>query len=118
MAEDRLMSTPKFEIHNSRNSEFYFVLKADNGKVIGTSETYTVKDNAKNGISSVKSNARVKSNFTIFTGRDNQYYFNLKATNGQIILGSEGYRSRAGAENGVDSVHKNAPIAIVVDLTT
>jgi len=47
--------------------------------------------------------------FQIFTGKDNQYYFRLKASNGEIILSSEGYVTKAGCENGIASVKANAP---------
>ncbi len=43
------------------------------------------------------------------TGKDNQYYFSLKADNSQIILSSEGYTTTAARENGIESVKKNAP---------
>ncbi|WNN42558.1 MULTISPECIES: YegP family protein [Winslowiella] len=37
-------------------TEFYFVLKASNGEVIATSEMYTSKQAAHNGIKSVQQN--------------------------------------------------------------
>ncbi len=46
--------------------------------------------------------------FTIFTGKDAQFYFNLKAGNHEIIFQSQGYTSKQGCENGIDSVRKNA----------
>ncbi|MDT3848016.1 MAG: YegP family protein, partial [Vibrio anguillarum] len=36
---------------------YYFVLKADNGQVIATSEMYASKQGAESGIASVKNNA-------------------------------------------------------------
>jgi hypothetical protein len=39
-----------------------------------------------------------------------QFHFNLKAGNGQVILSSEMYTSKSGAEGGIDSVRKNAPL--------
>ena len=42
------------------------------------------------------------------TGKDGQYYFNLKADNGQVILSSEGYTSTAARQNGIDSVKTNS----------
>lgn len=36
-----------------------------------------------------------------------QYHFVLKATNGQVILSSEMYNSKAAANNGISSVQKN-----------
>lgn len=46
--------------------------------------------------------------FVLKTGSNGQYYFSLKADNGQKILGSEGYTSKAACENGIESVKKNA----------
>lgn len=40
---------------------------------------------------------------------DSQFYFRLLATNGETILGSEGYKTKAGCENGINSVKANAP---------
>lgn len=47
-----------FEIlkSNSLLQPYYFVLKAPNHQVIATSETYTTKQGAKNGIESVQLN--------------------------------------------------------------
>jgi uncharacterized protein len=47
------------------------------------------------------------------TATNGKYYFNLKATNGQIIGSSEMYESASGMENGIESVKKNAPDATV-----
>lgn len=43
--------------------------------------------------------------------------FDLKATNGQIILNSEVYVSRAACLKGIDSIRKNAPKAHVENQT-
>ncbi len=46
--------------------------------------------------------------FEIFKSDKNQkFYFNLKAKNGQIILSSQAYADKNGAKNGIDSVQKN-----------
>ena len=47
--------------------------------------------------------------FTIFKGKDDQFYFRLTARNGEVILGSEGYKSKSGCKNGIQSVKDNAP---------
>jgi uncharacterized protein YegP (UPF0339 family) len=45
----------------------------------------------------------------VITKRNNgEFQFNLKAGNGQIILSSEGYSSKLGCENGIESVKRNA----------
>ncbi|RQZ10353.1 DUF1508 domain-containing protein [Burkholderia sp. Bp9031] len=47
--------------------------------------------------------------FVIKKASDGQFLFHLTAANGEIILRSELYKTRASAENGVASVRKNAP---------
>jgi uncharacterized protein YegP (UPF0339 family) len=47
----------KFVLKKSAGGEFRFNLLAANGQVIATSESYTSKDAALNGIESVKTNA-------------------------------------------------------------
>ncbi len=47
--------------------------------------------------------------FVISTRKNGEFQFNLKATNGQVILSSEGYTTKAACENGIESVKKNAP---------
>lgn len=47
--------------------------------------------------------------FTLFKSEKNdEYYFNLKAPNHEIILASQGYTSKSAAENGIESVKMNA----------
>ena len=48
--------------------------------------------------------------FVITTRKNGEFQFNLKATNGQVILTSEGYTTKAACLNGVESVRKNAPV--------
>lgn len=47
--------------------------------------------------------------FELFTDKAGEFRFRLKAGNGEIILASEGYKQRASAENGINSVKENAP---------
>lgn len=46
--------------------------------------------------------------FVITKRTNGEFQFNLKAGNGQTILTSEGYTTKAACENGIDSVRKNA----------
>lgn len=48
--------------------------------------------------------------FVIKKSSDGQFFFNLKAGNGETILTSELYKAKASALNGVESVKKNAPL--------
>ncbi|GGD24169.1 YegP family protein [Flavobacterium orientale] len=100
-----------FVISKRKNGEFQFVLKAGNGQVILASEGYTTKAACENGIESVKKNAQTDARFDRLEAKNGKPYFNLKATNGQIIGTSEMYESVAARENGIASVAKNAPDA-------
>ncbi|ERT12867.1 YegP family protein [Photorhabdus temperata] len=41
--------------------------------------------------------------------KNKQYYFNLKASNGDVILTSEMYTTKAAANKGIRSVQANSP---------
>ena len=118
----------KFVIRNTKTG-VKFDLKAGNGEVIATSEVYASQAACKNGVESVRKNAPVAAvedqtvegfavekhpKFEIYTDKAGEFRFRLKATNGQIIAVSEGYKAMAGCKNGIESVKKHAPAAAVV----
>ena len=105
----------KFVIKTGTNGQYYFSLKAGNGEKILSSEGYTTKASCDVGIDSVKANAKDDSKYTKLTSTNGKYYFNLKATNGQIIGTSEMYESSSGRDNGIESVKTNVPGASVVE---
>jgi uncharacterized protein len=102
-----------FLISKRKNDEFQFVLKAGNGQVILASEGYKTKAACENGIESVRKNSQTDARFDRLEAKNGKPYFNLKATNGQIIGNSEMYESVAARENGIASVAKNAADADV-----
>jgi len=51
----------------------------------------------------------MSAKYEIFLGTDRQYYFRLKAPNGEKILASEGYTTKANCQNGIQSVKTNSP---------
>lgn len=56
--------------------------------------------------------------FELYKGIDAQYRWRLKSANGQVIAtGGEGYTTKAGAENGIAAVKRDAPGAGTDDLT-
>ncbi len=48
--------------------------------------------------------------FELYEDKAGEYRFRLKAGNGEIILASEGYKQKASALNGIESVRKNSAI--------
>lgn len=105
----------KFEIKKDKSDQFRFSLKASNGQVILSSEAYKTKSSCENGIASVKTNAKDDGKFERKTAKDGSPYFNLKASNGQVIGSSEMYSSTSAMENGIASVKNNAPEAEIED---
>lgn len=54
--------------------------------------------------------------FEVYTDAKGEYRWRLKASNGQTIASSgEGYTSKAGCMNGIESVKTNAPTAEIVE---
>lgn len=104
----------KFVVSTRKNGEFQFNLKAGNGQVILTSQGYASKDSCMNGVESVKKNAQDENRFEKKESSNGKWYFNLTATNGQIIGSSEMYESASARDNGIASVGSNAPTAEVV----
>ncbi len=117
----------KFVVKETK-SGVKFDLKAGNGEVIATSEVYTTKAACVKGIESVKKNApeaavedqtvegfatEKNPKFEVYTDKAGEFRFRLKATNGQIIATGEGYKSKSGCMNGIESVKKNADSEVV-----
>ncbi|HQZ95252.1 MAG TPA: YegP family protein [Pyrinomonadaceae bacterium] len=106
----------KFELKVSANGKYHFNLKAGNGQIILSSEMYESKAAAENGIASVQKNGGDDARFERKESSNGKPYFNLKASNGQVIGKSEMYESVASMENGIESVKKNAPDATTVEV--
>ena len=105
-----------------------FDLKAGNGEVIASSQVYKSLVTCKKGIASVQKNAVAAAvedqtaegfqkeknpKFEIYTDKGGEFRFRLKATNGQIIATSEGYKTMKSCKNGIASVKKNAESPVV-----
>ena len=105
------------------SSGIKFDLKAGNGEVIATSEVYSSEAACRKGIASVQKNAPVANvenqtvegyeaqrhpKFEVYADKAGEFRFRLKATNGQVIATSEGYKAMASCLNGIESVKKNA----------
>ena len=111
----------KFVIKEAKTG-FKFDLKAGNGEIIASSEIYSGEAACKNGIESVRVNSAAEiedqtvegfetqkhPKFEVYTDKAGEFRFRLKATNGEIIAVSEGYKAIASCMNGIESVKKNA----------
>ena len=106
-----------YEVDKSSDGQYYFVLKAGNAEVILTSERYTGRAGAENGIASVQKNSPDEANYERKTASDGRYHFNLKAANHQVIGTSELYSSESAMKDGIAAVKKAAPGAKLDDIT-
>ena len=119
----------KFVVRTTKTG-IKFDLKATNGEVIATSVVYASKDACLKGIASVQKNAPAAAEedqtvegfavekhpkFELYADKTGEFRFRLKATNGQVIAVSEGYKRMDSCKNGVESVKKNAPDAPIVE---
>lgn len=114
-----VQSGVSYELRTAANGETYFVAKAGNGAVIGQSETYASKSNAERGVDTVKKiiarttsvlTAPSGAQFQVIKGLSGAYFFHLRANNGEIVLQSQSYTTRASAVNGVTSVKGNGRV--------
>jgi hypothetical protein len=97
-------SSGRFELFVGNDGQHYFQLIAKNGEQLLASEGYTSLSGAKKGVTSVKSNGVNEKSFKVLEADNGEFYFNLVATNGQVIGTSELYTTKSGAEGGVAAV--------------
>lgn len=106
-----------YELSKSNDGQFRFVLKAGNAETILTSELYQARSSAENGIASVQKNSGSDERYERLTAKNGKYYFNLKATNHQIIGTSQMYATEQSRDGGIESVKQNGPSDKIKDQT-
>lgn len=92
-----------FEVFKGLDGKYYFHLKAANGEIVLQSQSYTTKTSANNGVTSVKNNGGDAAKYDVLAAADGEYFFHLKAANGQIIAHGETYASQTAAQDAVTS---------------
>jgi uncharacterized protein YegP (UPF0339 family) len=93
-----------FETFQSVDGRYYFNLMAGNGENVLRSQGYTRLASAQNGVASVLAHGNDKRNFDLLQAKNGDWYFNLKASNGEIIGTSELYASKSNASRGAVAV--------------
>ena len=101
-----------FTFHKIPAGQFMFNLKAGNHQVILTSQIYTTKQAALDGIESVRYNSQIELRFERKIAKDDSPFFVLNATNGQVIGKSEMYSGALAMEDGIKSVMANGAAKI------
>ena len=106
-----------FELGKSSNGQYKFSLKAGNGEIILTSELYTTRAAAENGIASVQKNSPLDERYELKEASNGKLYFNLKAGNHQVIGTSQMYASKQSRDTGIASVKTNGSSTTIKDKT-
>ena len=126
MEEEKPVVNGKYSVKES-DAGVSFRLLAGNNQVIGVSEVYSGRAAMEKGIESVRKNApeapvddlteeseeKISNpKFEVYKDKAGEFRFRLKARNGEVILASEGYKTKASCLNGIESVRKNSPAEI------
>lgn len=107
----------RYDLKDSKNSQYYWTLQGGNNETLLTSETYTTKASAENGIASARKNSPHDSRYQKGSASNGQHYFVLRAENYEKLGMSETYTSASGRDNGIEACKKVGPTAPTVDLT-
>lgn len=99
-----------------KSESYRFTLRAGNGQVVLTSESYASKSAAESGAKSVAKNCGNDKCYERKVAKDGRAYFVLKSTNGEVIGQSQMYKSNAAMEKGIRSVKANGG-SVVSDQT-
>lgn len=88
----------------------------ENDKTIVRSETYKAKKSAVNGIESVRKNSQDDKRYELKTAKNGTFFFNLKASNGQIVGTSPMFQTEADRDNAISSLKAKAASAEVEEV--
>jgi len=107
----------KFQIYKSTERNYYFRLIGTNAEIVLRSEGYITISACKNGVEAVKKNSADRFKYNRKMATNGKHYFNLTASNGQIIGTSKLYQSTIARDKRIDLVHRIARMADVEDLS-
>jgi hypothetical protein len=94
----------KFETLKGDDGLYYFQLRAENGRIVLTSDSYASKSGAAKGTKSAQQTGLDATSFDLVKGDGEQYAFRILATNKNVLARSEMYASKSNAIAGATSV--------------
>jgi uncharacterized protein YegP (UPF0339 family) len=107
-----------FDVYEGNAGEYRWRLRAENGEIVADSgEGYSSRSNAENSVDRVREYLPDAdaldvggAAFEVYEDAGGEWRWRLRHRNGNIVAtGGEGYSSRTAAQDGVDSVKRNAP---------
>lgn len=117
----------RFNITGAANDQFKFDFSYNSEKIFW-SENYKQKASAKSAIESLKKNAPgaptvdlskdetgTGYRFEIVASKDGQHFVRFVASNGETMVRTETYTSKASAKNAIASLQERGPAAEVLE---
>jgi len=95
------------------DDEHQFSLQTRDGGVLLSSEGYSSKSGRDHGIRSVQENSIYYRRYETRRSKDNRYFFNMKARNGQVIGTSRMYRTPGTRDAAINTIVEGARTAQV-----
>jgi uncharacterized protein YegP (UPF0339 family) len=96
-----IAARPKVELWTDAGGAYHFHLLASNGQILVTSQSYSARTSALNGMLSVLSNGSLAERYKVKTAANGGAYFTVVAGNNAVIATSEVYSTDAAARAGV-----------------
>ena len=96
---------------------FSFVFQDADGGMLVRSENYKVKGSALNGIESVRKNCGEDARYELKEAKNGKLFFNLKASNGQVVATSAFFDDAAARDAGIAELKREGPGAAMDDQT-
>ncbi len=120
----------KFQLYKDAAEKFRFRLLDKDGKIVAVGEAYQQHSSCINGIKSIQKNCTsniedltvedgpriIHPKYQIFKDAAGEFRFHLKASNGEIIAESKGYKTKEECQSILDAV-KSSCNAEIEDLT-
>ncbi len=116
---------PKFQMFKDAAEKFRFRILDETDDIVASSEAYEAYASCIKGIKSVKKNCGsevedltindrkvLHPKYQIFKDAADKFRFHLKASNGEIIAASEGYKTKDDALNGIGVVKRSVDAEI------
>lgn len=107
----------KFELTKNRHGLFSLSLKAANGQVVMTSQTFNIKEDAEFELERIRRCSLLDHCYDRRLAPGGQPFFSLLDEAGARLGKSTHYASTAAMEKGIASVKRNAAAARMLDLS-
>jgi uncharacterized protein YegP (UPF0339 family) len=102
-AESNATAPGKVDLWKATDGQWHFHLVSGNGRILLTSEAYTSRTGALNGVLSVLDNGVDPAQYQLNKTASGQYNLRLRAANFEIVAFTEAYATKSSATRAVKS---------------